>query len=88
MCIRDRPGFNDRAFERAIVMHGAPYVNPDIIRTQGRLGRSWGCPAMRADVTRPVIDLLAQGGFLFNYFPDQDWLAQSRLIGGMAQLRA
>ncbi|MEJ2801275.1 murein L,D-transpeptidase catalytic domain family protein [Comamonadaceae bacterium PP-2] len=82
------PGFNDRAFERAIVMHGAPYVNPDIIRTQGRLGRSWGCPAMRADVTRPVIDLLAQGGFLFNYFPDQDWLAQSRLIGGMAQLRA
>lgn len=80
------PGFNDRAFDRAIVMHGAPYVNENIIRTQGRLGRSWGCPAVRSAVARPIIDLLAQGGFLFGYYPDTDWLAQSRLIGGMAQL--
>lgn len=82
------PGFNDRAFDRAIVMHGAPYVNESVIRTQGRLGRSWGCPAVRQAVSRPLIDLLAGGGFLFGYYPDANWLAQSRLIGGLAQLRA
>jgi len=36
------PGFNSHARERAIVMHGAPYVNADIAKTNGRLGRSWG----------------------------------------------
>ena len=45
-------GFNDRASERAIVMHGAPYVNDDFARTMGRLGRSWGCPALREGVAR------------------------------------
>ena len=36
------PGFNARARERAIVMHGAPYVEGDFAARQGRLGRSWG----------------------------------------------
>ena len=40
-------GFNDRARERAIVMHGAPYVSDNNVRTVGRLGRSHGCPALR-----------------------------------------
>src|SRR5690606_12230808 len=39
------PGFNDHARDRAIVIHGAPYVNPAIARLQGRLSRSLGCPA-------------------------------------------
>ena len=39
------PGFNAHARERAIVMHGAPYVNAQLASTQGRIGRSWGCPA-------------------------------------------
>jgi hypothetical protein len=44
------PGFNDRARERAIVIHGAPYVNPATAQLQGRLGRSLGCPAVRLSV--------------------------------------
>lgn len=73
-------GINDNALERAIVMHGAPYVNPDVARTQGRIGRSWGCPALRAGVARQVIDTLKGGQFIFSYYPDQHWLASSRYL--------
>lgn len=74
------PGFNDRARERAIVMHGAPYVNDEVGRSLGRLGRSWGCPAVRSGVARLMIDSLRQGQFLFSYYPDPRWLAGSRLL--------
>jgi hypothetical protein len=74
------PGFNDRARERAIVMHGAWYVNPAAAQTQGRLGRSHGCPAVRADVAKSMIDTLKGGNLLFSYYPDGDWLAKSKLV--------
>jgi hypothetical protein len=75
------PSINDRARDRSIVMHGAWYVDPAIARRQGRLGRSYGCPAVRAEVARQVIDTLKQGQLLFAYYPDADWLARSRLLG-------
>jgi len=74
------PGFNDHARDRAIVIHGAPYVNPAIARLQGRLGRSLGCPAVRLSVARPLIDSLRGGTMVFAYYPDKDWLARSRLL--------
>jgi hypothetical protein len=77
-------GFNDRARERAIVMHGAPYVNADVIKTQGRLGRSWGCPALRDAVARKVIDTVKDGGIVFSYYPDQNWLKSSKYLGDCA----
>ena len=46
------PGFNSHARERAIVMHGAPYVDPGVAKANGRLGRSWGCPALREAVAK------------------------------------
>lgn len=70
-------GVNDNALERAIVMHGAPYVNSGLSRSQGRIGRSWGCPALRSGVARQVIDSLKGGQFVFSYYPDRDWLASS-----------
>lgn len=76
------PGFNDNARDRAIVIHGAPYVNPSIARLQGRLGRSLGCPAVRLTVARPLIDSLRGGAMVFAYYPDKDWLARSRLLSG------
>jgi len=71
------PGFNDRALERAIVMHGAPYVSQAIAEQLGRLGRSWGCPAVRQEVARTVIDTLKGGALLFAYYPDRKWLTES-----------
>ncbi len=76
------PGFNGRARERAIVMHGAPYVNAVTGASQGRLGRSLGCPALREAIARDVIDTLQGGGIVFSYYPDADWLRDSRFLGG------
>ena len=73
-------GVNDRAAERAIVMHGAPYVNTKFLRTQGRLGRSQGCPAVRPEVARSLIDALKGGQYVFSYYPDAKWLASSTFL--------
>jgi L,D-transpeptidase catalytic domain len=77
-------GFNHRARERAIVMHGAPYVSEDFVKKNGRLGRSWGCPALREGVAREVIDRVRGSGILFAYYPNQDWLGSSRYLGDCA----
>ena len=72
------PGFNDNARPRAIVMHGAGDANPDLIRTQGRLGRSQGCPALREQVAKVVIDELKQRNLVFAYANDAAWLRDGR----------
>jgi hypothetical protein len=75
-------GFNDRARERAIVMHGAPYVSDVNVRAVGRLGRSHGCPALRPSIARSVIDTIKQGSLVFAYYPDKNWLQGSRFLNG------
>lgn len=74
------PGVNDKARARQIVMHGAPYVNPEQALRQGRLGRSFGCPAVRSAVAKDMIDTLKGGQLLFAYYPDQRWLTQSAFL--------
>lgn len=74
------PGFNDAALARAIVIHGAKYVSESGGRTMGRLGRSWGCPALRPAVTRPIIDALKNAQFVFAYYPEKAWLVRSALL--------
>ncbi|MCL7929540.1 murein L,D-transpeptidase catalytic domain family protein [Halomonas llamarensis] len=74
------PEVNDLAFERAIVIHGADYVSEDFIDQTGRLGRSQGCPAVRADVTYPLINSLKEEQYVFAYYPDPEWLATSTFL--------
>lgn len=74
------PGFNDLARERAIVIHGADYVSPEFVRQTGRLGRSWGCPAVETGVARELIDTIQGGSVVFGYYPDQGWLGSSPLL--------
>ncbi|HTM03944.1 MAG TPA: murein L,D-transpeptidase catalytic domain family protein [Vicinamibacterales bacterium] len=74
------PGFNSRARERAIVMHGAPYVSAAVAAQQGRLGRSWGCPALSEAIAHKVIDFVRDGGVIFSYYPDQKWLQESKFL--------
>jgi hypothetical protein len=74
------PGVNDRAMERAIVVHAAAYVSPAFVRARGRLGRSWGCPALDPRVHRQLIDRIKGGTGLFAYYPDARWLRRSRFL--------
>ncbi|EUB72679.1 hypothetical protein PMI27_004601 [Pseudomonas sp. GM41(2012)] len=74
------PGFNDNAYERAIVIHGAPYVSPVLARANGRIGRSLGCPAVRPAIAHKLIDSMKDGQLLFSYYPDQRWLKSSSYI--------
>lgn len=61
------PGVNDNARSRAIVVHGADYADPSVIASAGRLGRSWGCPALPRELTRPIIDSIKYGSVLYIY---------------------
>ena len=61
------PGVNDNALDRAIVVHGAPYVSRATAAKLGRLGRSHGCPAVRDEIARALIDTIKDGSVLFAY---------------------
>lgn len=74
------PGTNHRAEERGIVVHGADYATAAFATRHGRLGRSWGCPALDPSVHRAVIDTIRDGTALFAYHPDPDWLASSPFL--------
>jgi len=62
-------GLNDNVFKRAIVIHGADYVSESFIKQTGRIGRSFGCPALPLDETKDIIDLIKDGTCLYIYHP-------------------
>lgn len=73
-------GFNCNARSRAVVMHGADYVSEAFIKRAGRLGRSYGCPALAWEVYRPLIDVVKNGGCLFIYAPDAAYTKASHYL--------
>lgn len=73
-------GYNDAALERCIVMHGANYVSENFIKSEKRLGRSWGCPAVSREMAQPIINKIKNGTCLFIYYPDEKYLASSKWL--------
>ncbi len=73
-------GFNDNAYNRRVVMHGAWYMEPDFIRKTGRAGLSWGCPAIADTLAKPVINTIKNGSVIFAYFPDKKFLNKSNYL--------
>ena len=58
---------NDMARARELIIHGADYVSAAFIAARGRLGRSWGCPAVPRDAMPQMIHSLANGGLFYVY---------------------
>lgn len=77
-------GINDRARERAIVIHGAAYSNPSVIASSGRLGRSFGCPALPLSVSKPIINTIKNGSLLFIYADNENYLTDSPILSTQA----
>ena len=75
-------GINDKARERAIVMHAADYANEEVVGGKGYLGRSFGCPALPEKMNRKVIDRIKGGNVLFIYHPQSGYLDNSPLLNG------
>jgi len=67
-------GFNDEAYARKVVAHGAPYVTPT------KAGRSEGCPAMEPDRAARLLPKLADGGLVFLFAPDANWLHHDQWV--------
>ena len=63
-------GFNDNAFIRRVVAHGAPYV------TGSKAGRSEGCPALEPARAQRLLPKLADGGMVFLFAPDSSWMTE------------
>jgi hypothetical protein len=60
---------NNKARERAVVIHAADYVSYHFINQNGKLGRSQGCPALPKDLNKEIIDLIKNKSCLFIYHP-------------------
>jgi hypothetical protein len=73
------PGVNDAARERLIVLHSAHYVSSE--RAEKRLvGRSWGCPAVRPEIVKDLINTIKDGSVLWIYYPHDQWLEESDFL--------
>jgi hypothetical protein len=72
--------FNDNARVRGLIVHGAWYVSEEMKKKYGRMGKSWGCPAVPLDEARAIIDAIKNGSCLFIYFNDDEYLKKSKYL--------
>lgn len=73
-------GINDNAKARYVVMHGADYCSNGTIASLGRLGKSYGCPAVPREFAVPIINTIKDGTLLFIYADNADYLSKTHLI--------
>ncbi len=66
--------YNHLARNRAIVMHTASYAQPEFIKQNGRMGRSFGCPVLPEESFKKISGIIPGNSLLFIYYPDADYL--------------
>ena len=71
---------NSHASSRGIVMHGAKYASYDYIYKYGRLGRSFGCPALPYEYSKRVINMIKDGTCLYIYYPNKSYQRHSKYL--------
>ncbi|SDS07147.1 murein L,D-transpeptidase catalytic domain family protein [Gramella sp. MAR_2010_147] len=75
-------GFNSRARERYVVIHGADYAEPEFINRYGRLGRSYGCPAVPNKIAKELIHKIKGKSVVYIHKSDEDYLQKSSYLNG------
>lgn len=80
-------GWNSKLRPRAVVMHGADYVSEDFIREHGRLGRSYGCPALPQELNREILNLIRNGSCLYQHKTDSRYQRSSKYLDQQSALR-
>ena len=71
---------NDNARSRGVVVHSAEYVSCDYIKSNGRLGRSYGCPAIEEDGYKETVNMIHGGSCYFIYYPSKSYMSRSRIV--------
>ena len=74
------PGYNDKALERTVVIHGAAYVDEARLKAGMYMGRSWGCPAVPQKESANIITTIKNGTCLFIYHPSRNYLLNSKIL--------
>lgn len=72
--------FNSKARERYVVIHGADYAQENSIEKWGRLGRSYGCPAVPTQLSKEIINTIKGGSALFIYHPNKNYISKSTFL--------
>ena len=75
-------GFNDKARQRSIVIHGANYVSERILHKYGLMGTTFGCPAVPEDMASQIIPVLKNGTCFFIFYPSKRYLSASKMLNG------
>jgi hypothetical protein len=75
-------GFNSKASQRNIVIHGAPYVSERILHKYGMMGTTFGCPAIPEELSHQIIPAIANGTCFFIYYPSKRYLERSSVLNG------
>lgn len=73
-------GFNSKARERYVVIHGADYAEPSSIDRMGYLGRSYGCPAVPNTIAKDLIETIKGESVVYIHKEDKNYLENSTLI--------
>ena len=73
-------GFNNNAYDRSIVVHGAWYATDQFVQQHHMLGRSWGCFAMDPQLSKKVIKTIKNGSLIFAYYPNHNWIRHSTYL--------
>lgn len=73
-------GINNNARERGVVIHSAAYVSNSFIKSNKRLGRSLGCPAVPAESLNGIVNTIKNKSCLFIYHPSRSFKTISDLF--------
>lgn len=73
-------GFNHNARKRYVVVHGADYAEPNFIDRIGRLGRSYGCPAVPNTIAKDLIETIKGESVIYIHKEDKNYLNNSPLL--------